>query len=86
MRLHQDKGRLRQQACAKRARRAFRLAKLLIPVLLLTASASAWSDPVLGPRLGAGLSKVGPMVGAVIDGTPVWEALSDAKGRTDVAT
>ena len=77
-----DKKQRRQDAYRRRAKRAFTLAKLMIPVCFLTVSASAWSDPVLGPRLAAGLQEVKPMVAAVMDGTPVMEVLADATART----
>ncbi|MEM6887285.1 MAG: hypothetical protein AAF636_04005 [Pseudomonadota bacterium] len=76
----------RQLAYQKRARRAFLLARWMIPAVLLGISAAAWSDPVLGPRLQSGLDEIKPMIEAVQDGEPVMEVLAGAFGRPSAPT
>ena len=78
MRFQPDKKQRRQLAYRKRARSAFFAAKLMIPLVFVGASAAAWSDPVLGPRLETGLNEVRPMVEAVMEGAPLMDVLAEA--------
>jgi hypothetical protein len=55
---------------------------MLVPVLMLTISASAWMDPVLKAKLDRGLEEVTPMIEAVMDGAPVQDILAAKFGGT----
>ena len=75
----------RQSAYLDRSKSARLLGKLLIPVLMLAISASAWTDPVMKEKLDRGLAEVTPMIEAVMDGTPVQDVLSSRFGGTQAA-
>jgi hypothetical protein len=70
----------RQSAYLDRSKSARILGKLLIPVLMLAISASAWTDPVMKEKLDRGLAEVTPMVEAVMDGEPVQQVLASKFG------
>ena len=46
----------------KRGRRARRIARLLIPVLLMTFSAALWADPKMAAQLRQGLEVIAPLL------------------------
>ena len=55
---------------------------MLVPVLMLAISASAWMDPVLKAKLDRGLEEVTPMIGAAMDGAAVQDILAAKFGGT----
>ncbi|MDW3224854.1 MAG: hypothetical protein R8G34_18550 [Paracoccaceae bacterium] len=62
-----DSRNLRQERYRSRARRARLLGWALVPVASVTMSAALWSDPVLQPKLLAGLEVVKPIVSSMIE-------------------
>ncbi|MGC3939274.1 hypothetical protein ACOTTU_15830 [Roseobacter sp. EG26] len=76
-----DSRTLRQARYIRRASRARLFAWLLMPVTAATFSAAMWSDPVLQPKLQAGLETSKPIINALMQGEfPTDEAreLQDA--------
>lgn len=74
---------LRTAMFAYRAKRARRMARLLMPLVALAISGAVWTDPILSARAEQKIEDFKPMVEAAIDGRPMEEIL--AAGRAALA-
>ncbi|MGD9294414.1 MAG: hypothetical protein PVI41_05980 [Roseobacter sp.] len=70
-----SKSTLRQFNYRERALRARTYARILMPVCLFLASATAWQDPVLGAKLSDGLTEIKPIAASYLADTPLEDLL-----------
>lgn len=75
MRRDLSKSDIRQYNYRERAIRARTYARILMPVCLFVASATAWQDPVLGAKLSEGLTEIKPIAANFIADTPLEDLL-----------
>lgn len=59
---------------------------VLVPVTIVTFSAAAWSDPVLGPRLLSGLEEIKPRIESLLERVPGALEQQDAAVGNDVTS
>lgn len=80
-----DSRSLRQERYRTRARRARLLGWALVPVTSALVSVALWSDPVVQPKLLAGLEVVKPMILAVTERSSALESAQEQQNASFVA-